>query len=109
MASSLRLVVSRHLRDSATASNVLVCVAMDQCQWINNTDGSVTWQEVDGIKALFPVHVDQVLKVPAHEVIRPSHGAGRHMAGIIGVLGSEDGLGHVSGGQLFHVVGHIEN
>src|ERR1035437_2798933 len=100
MASSLRLVVSRHLRDPATASNFFLFVSINQFQRVNDTQGGITLQEVYHIKALFPFHIDQMAEVPTDQIINSGDRANRHMAGVIAIFRGEDGLAHVSGGEL---------
>jgi hypothetical protein len=109
MASSRRLVVSRHLRDPATASNTFFFVSINQFQRINDTQGGIALQEVYHIKALFPFHVDQMAEVSTNQIINSGDGANRHMAGVIAVFRGEDGLFHVSGGELFHLLRNLKD
>jgi hypothetical protein len=80
MASSFRLVASRHLRDSATASKVLVFVSTNQLQWIHDTEGAIALQEVYRIEAVLALDVDEVAEVPAYQIFDLRHGADGHMA-----------------------------
>ena len=75
MALSLRLVFSRRRRDISTASKVLIFVSMDEFEVVDDTDGRITLQQIDGVETGFALDVDEVSEVPAHEVLEPGHGA----------------------------------
>jgi hypothetical protein len=50
------LVVRRHRRDAAIASNVFFFfVAMDEESWRHDTHGRITLQEIHGVEVGFPV------------------------------------------------------
>ena len=109
MALSFWPAASRYLRDSATASNVLVFVSINEFQWVHDTDGRLALQQIDCIEARRALHVDEVAEVPTHEVIVPRHRAGGDMPRVVGVFGCDDALRKVRGGELIHFVGDIED
>ena len=94
------------MRDSATASKILVLVSIDEFQWIDYTDGRVALQKIHGIKSGFALDVDQVAEVPADQIIDSGDGAGGYMPSVVGIFRRNDGLGDVAGGELFGFVGH---
>ena len=56
------LVFSRHLRDSATASKSFLIVGfMDEFQWAEYTNGKVALQQIDSVKASFPMAESRLL------------------------------------------------
>ena len=62
MALSLRLAVLRQWQDSATASKVLVRVSIDELERVDNTNGRVALQQVDGVKSGGPLDIHEVPK-----------------------------------------------
>ncbi len=92
MAFNLRLVASRHLRLSATASKALVLVSINDLQWVDDTDGRVAFQQVNAVKSGLALDVDQVLEVPAHEEVDAPDGAGGDVPGIVLILGWHDAM-----------------
>ena len=74
MALSLRLAFSRRRRDISTASKVLILVSMDEFEWVDDTDGRITLQQIDGVETGFALDVDEVFEVPAHEVMQSKRG-----------------------------------
>ncbi len=62
---SLRLVFSRRRRDISTASKVLIFVSMDEFEWVDDTDGRITLQQIDGVETGFALDVDEVFALVA--------------------------------------------
>jgi len=81
---------------------------MDEFEWVDDTDGRVTLQQIDGVETGFAPDVDEVFEVPAHEVLEPGHGADGDMRGVVGLFGRDDALAQVGGGEVFHFVGHLQ-
>jgi len=101
--SSLRLVASRHFRDSSTASKVLVLVSINEFQWIYNTHGLVSMQQVHCIEARLALDVDKVPEVPTHKEIDFLHRAGSDMSSIVGIFRGKDRFFDVLSCKLFHL------
>ncbi len=104
MASSLRLVVSRHKRDSATASKLLVFVSINQFERVDYTDGRIALQTIHGIKSGLALDVDKVSKVPTHEVVKPGDRAGRDMTGVIAIFHGQNSVGDITSGKLLYFI-----
>jgi hypothetical protein len=80
------LVATRQRREAAIASKVFfLIVAMDKEGWRYYAQSWIALQEIHGVKAGFPAHVGEVLKIPAHKVFDAGHRADSDMPGIVGV------------------------
>ncbi len=81
MALRRRLVASLHLRDSSTASKVLVLVSIDYFQRVYDTNSRIAVQQVDPIEGSFTLHINHVAEVPTHKEINAVYRAGGDMPG----------------------------
>ena len=64
-----RLVASLHLRDSSTASKVLVLVSLDNLQRVYDTDSGIAAQQVKPVESRFTLHDNHVAIVSTHKEI----------------------------------------
>jgi hypothetical protein len=71
-----RLVASLHLRDSSTASKVLVLVSIDNLQRVYDTDSAIAVQQVNPVESRFTLHINHVAKVSTHKEINAVYRAG---------------------------------
>ncbi len=94
------------MRDSSTASNVLVLVSINQLQRVYDTHRLVSLQKIYRVEPSFSLNVNEVPEVPAHEVVDFQNGAGGHMASVVSVFWSQNRTFNIFCGKLFHFIGH---
>src|ERR1700677_122909 len=105
MPSVSRATASFHLRDSATASKVLVVVSINKFRRTDDPHAGVTIHQIDPIKTRFSLVVGQMLEIPTDNEADSMRGGNGDMAGVINVFyGKHPGL-DVSTRQFFGAVG----
>jgi hypothetical protein len=107
MALRRRLVASLHLRDSSTASKVLVLVSIDNLQRVYDTDSGIAVQQVDPIKCSFTLHVNHVTEVPTHKEINAVYRARGDMPGIVLVFWRDNTLGKIGYREMIYFLGDV--
>ena len=107
MALRRRLVASLHLRDSSTASKVLVLDSIDNLQRVYDTDSGITVQQVDPIKCRLTLQVNHMAEVPTHKEINAVYRARGDMPGIVLVFWRDNTLGNIGFRELVYFLGDV--
>ena len=94
--------VSRHFRDSATASKpgiasgFVVGDAINEFLRVHNTDHRIALQQIHRVESRLAPDIDEMPEIPAHEEIDAMHRAYCHMHRVVGIS-----FGNHAGFQVF--------